>query len=492
MTKIGRFTACGLIMAVGVAPLVAGEQGRADLFEEGERAELLVVRITAPSTEGAGIIFHVDSQYAYGITARHVLYQQGKMVQGLKAQFRAWPGQQLPVEGYKLHHEEDLAVFRADLRPLNLSVQEVLRGVPLDQLGASSELDPGDPLSCLGHSTVGGWITPKEPVRFARGDGRDGFLFEFACPQGHSGGAVFDKDWRLVGMMIEEERPYCRALRIEPILKIVQGWKIDIDLRNPPSLKRELPLAKEITVAVVDFDNRSTKDLPNLGFVAQDVTTSFLNTLPGVVLVTRDRLASVRREVKLPESVHSEAGISRVGRLLNADALVTGSVLRYDVERRKFEGFGTSALQDIFRMAISLQILDVDTGRVRFSKTFDVERTKQYPKATSAPYQPIDLTSELLTALLDQAENDIKSALSQVAAGLGAAGQFVRVPVASSPAGADVILNGSYMGRTPFTLQVTLDSHELQLELAGYESWRRRVKIQPGMTIEVNLVPKHQ
>jgi PEGA domain/Curli production assembly/transport component CsgG/Trypsin-like peptidase domain len=490
--KVWHFTAVALLMAWAWTSPLAAQQGRADLFQDGvDRAEALVVRITAPTTEGAGILFHVDSRYAYGITARHVLFRQGRMVEGLQAHFQAWPNQQFPVDAYKLHHEEDLAVFRADLSALGLSVQEILRLIPFDQLGSSTELDPGDLLHSMGHSTVGGWISPKEDIKFGRTDGKNGFLFELACPQGHSGGGVFDKDWRLVGMMIEEERPYCRALRIEPILKIVQGWMIDIDLRNPPALKREQSLAKQITVAVVDFDNRSTKDLPNLGFVAQDITTSFLNTLPGVVLVTRDRLDSVRREIKLPESVHSESGISRVGRLLNADALVTGSVLRYDVERRTFQGFDTSALQDIFRMAISLQILDVDTGRVRFSKTFDVERTKQYPKATSAPSNPIDLTSELLTALLDQAQSDIKSALSQVAAGLGAAGQFIQVAVRSSPAGADVILNGSYMGRTPYTLQVTLDSHELQLELAGYESWRRRVEIQPGMTIEVNLVPKH-
>jgi len=62
--------------------------------------------------------------------------------------------------------------------------------------------------------------------------------------------------------------------------------------------------------------------------------------------------------------------------------------------------------------------------------------------------------------------------------------------VRTSPAGADVILNGTYMGHTPYNLQVTQDSHELQLELAGYESWRRRIKPQPGMVIDVNLVPK--
>ena len=486
-----HFTAVALLLAWAWTSPLAAQQGRADLFQDGvDRAEALVVRITAPTTEGAGILFHVDSRYAYGITARHVLFRQGKWVEGLQAHFQAWPNQQFPVEGYRLHHEEDLAVFRADLSALGLSVPEILRLIPFDQLGSSTELDPGDLLHSMGHSTVGGWISPKEDIKFGRPDGKNGFLFELACPQGHSGGGVFDKDWRLVGMMIEEERPYCRALRIEPILKIVQAWKLDISLRLPPPRHADKASPRQITVAVVDFDNRSARDLPNLGFVAQDITTSFLHNLPGVVLVTRDRLDSVRKEVKLPGTLQAGEGISRVGRLLNADALVTGSIVRYDVERRSFAGYGTSALQDIFRMSISLQILHVDTGRVQFSKNFDVERTQQYPVASSAPSQPIDRTSELLTALLDQAQGDMRNALSQVAAGGGEASKFIRVHVTTSPAGADVILNGSYLGHTPYDLQVTQDSHELQLELAGYESWRRRVKIQPGMTIEVNLVPK--
>ncbi len=493
---IAAAVAAGLALATGAAhadpaavPAVDGEAGRAALYEEGERAQALVARITSSVGEGAGIVFHVDESHAYGVTAKHVIYQHGKVLGDLAAQFRAWPGRSLAVEGFRLHHQEDLAVFRADLRPLGLSQGQVLRGVPMDLLGVSTELDPGDELSCVGHGAAGAWLTPKESVRFARANGSDAFLFEFDCPQGHSGGGVFDRSWRLVGMMIDEERPYCRALRIETILRIVQGWKLDVSLRPAPSRSREAALAQEITVAIVDFDNRSGKDLPHLGGVAQDVATSFLHTLPGVALVTRDRLEAVRAELGLAGSVLTAAGMSRVGNLLDADALLTGSVIRYDVERRTFEGFGTSALQDVFRMEISVQILDVATGRVRYSKTFEAERLKQYPKATSAPHRPIDLTSELLRDLLDQAQNDIRSALTQIAGGLETAGRFVEVPVATTPAGADVILNGVYMGRTPFTLQLTLDSHEVALELAGHESWRRRVKVQPGMRIEVNLVP---
>ncbi|HKV11906.1 MAG TPA: PEGA domain-containing protein [Thermoanaerobaculia bacterium] len=486
-----RAIAIGFLLWALAAPVLSQPEEK-EFYEENERARYLVVRLAGSTTEGAGILFHVDDRYAYGITAKHVVYQQGKVVKDLKASFQAWPAKQFDAVHYKMDIQEDLAVFQVDLLPLGLSRQEVLRSIPLDMLGKSAKLLPGDELSCMGHATAGAWVTPKKWLRFARKEpNSNAFFFEYDCPQGHSGGAVFDKQWRLVGMMINEERPYCRALGIDSILKTVQAWKMDIDLHEPPPKERGPLESKRITVAVVGFDNRSAKDLPNLGAVAQDITSSSLYTLPGVVLVTRDRLDHVRQEVKLPDSVQTGTGISRVGKLLNADALVTGSILRYDVERRVFKGFDTSALMDIFRMEISLQILDVASGRVRFSKTFPVERIKQYPKETSAPSQPIDLTSELLTALINDAQRELGSALTQIAAGLGTANQLIRVPVTSRPAGADVILNGAFVGKTPYDLTVSPNVlHDLRLEMPGYESYTRSIRVEPGMTLDVILVSK--
>lgn len=473
-----------------VPPAVWADDERAALYEQSDRAEAIVVRLTAPSTEGAGILFGFNERYAYGITAKHVVRQQGKAVDDLRANLRAWPNKTFPVKATNFHFEHDLAVFQVDLSSLGLSRGELERAIPLDQLGSSKELDPADPLGCIGHSTVGAWLVPKQPVRYARNDTPESFLFEFDCPQGHSGGGVFDGKWRLVGMMINEERPYCRALRIESIFKIVQGWKIGIDLRPPVEQKTDAALEKPITVAVVDFDNRSGRtDLPDLGKVAQDITSSSLYTVPGITLVTRDRLASIEREHKLPGTVRANAkgNEQSFGRLLNADALVSGSILRYEVERRKFEGFDTTALQDISRMAISLQVLDVQSGMVRFSKTFDIDRTKQYPKVSSAPSRPVDRTSELLEALLAQAQDELKSALQQIGAGLSRAGQFIRVPVSSSPPGANVSVDGTFVGISPLTLQVTLGEHEIVIALPGHQTWRQRVKVTPGLTLPVRL-----
>src|SRR5262245_58036313 len=108
-------------------------------------------------------------------------------------------------------------------------------------------------------------------------------------------------------------------------------------------------------------------------------------------------------------------------------------------------------------MAINLQILDATTVRLRSSINLDTKRTINYTKMASAPSQPIDLSSELLEVLLTQARNDIRSAMAQVAVGLDTLGGFIDVPVRSTPSGADVIVNGIYMGITPTTLQLTLD-----------------------------------
>lgn len=487
-----RALAAGLALLAAALP-VASQEERTALYEENERVQRLVARIVAPTTEGAGVLFHVDGRYGYGFTAKHVLFQRGRVVEDLEAVFQAWPSKMLTVTYNNASREEDLAVFKVDLGPLGLSREEILKSLPLKVLGTSKDLDPGDELASVGHSSAGAWITPKEWLRFSRKDLRkDAFLFEYACPQGHSGGPVFNKKWELVGMMIDEEAPFCRALGIDLILKAIRGWKLNLDLDTASTKERGPEEAGKVIVAVVGFDNRSGKHFPDLGAVAQDAATSFLYTLPGVTLVTRDRLDEVRKEIKLPESVLAGTGVSRAGKLLNADLLMTGSVVRYDVERRTFEGFGTSALQDIFRMEISLQLIDAETGQIRFGKTFDTESTKQYPKATSAPREPIDRKSELLRALLDMAQNDVKSALMQVAAGSDTGGGFIQVPVESSPAGAEIIVNGLSIGKkTPAVLSLTVSIHEIELLLPGYQPYKRRIKAQPGMRIDASLVRKY-
>jgi len=55
-----------------------------------------------------------------------------------------------------------------------------------------------------------------------------------------------------------------------------------------------------------------------------------------------------------------------------------------------------------------------------------------------------------------------------------------RLRVSSSPSGADVYLNNRYAGKTPLSMeQIRVGEYSLRLEIPGYHSWTRNIRITP-------------
>jgi hypothetical protein len=422
--------------------------------------------------------------------------------QGLQATFHMWRAE-LPVEYQRFDPNRDLATFRISLAGLGVPASQVAKTLPFDILGSADELNRGDGLYTVGHASGGRWVVPNQPVPFAgftsstTAGERDAIKIEHTCLGGHSGGAVYDHDWRLVGMILHDKPPFCEALDMAWILRRLDEWDLSIGLR--PSSRSESPGAvpvNSIVVAVVDFDNRTGSELPRIGFLAHEILSRFLYNVPGIQLVTRDRLDRILREQGAPgvgRALVSPKGLSQIGLTLKADAIVTGAVIRYDIERRTFKGgvaFGNAhAAMDTHRMSVSLQVIDVSTGLVRFSRTYDTKRVDEYAQASSAPHRPVERANELLFDLIEQAGSDLRKALGEVAKGLSIAGQLVQVPVKTSPQGASVLVDGVFAGTTPLRLDLMMGIQDIRIEQAGYEPWHNRVRIEPGMRIDLALVP---
>lgn len=492
----GALLAAALMAATLQPPVRAQDDG--DPYDGGERARDLVVWITGAGVAGAGVVVDFDGRYASVMTALHVVRSQNRYLDDLQVELRVWPGQALPVEPGSIRARPtlDFAAFRVDLSPLGVPAGQIEQTLPLDLLGSSETLHRGDRVFTVGHTLDYQWLIPSQPVffhsftSFVPGSGdRDVAQVEYQCPPGHSGGALFDDKWRLVGLILNTEGPFCWALRVERGVEVLRQFGMSVGLRQRAIQDdpRGATLPAEIKVAVMDFDNRSAARLPELGPAAHDVISSFLVSLPRVVVLTRDRVSTVMSEARFRGSEKNTDQIARMGRLLDADAILTGSVVRYDVERRTFEGFGTSALSDQYRMSISLLLIDVSSGRIRFAETFDIQDTKSYPQASSAPRRPLSRESELLRMLLEQARDRVERSLMDVALGLETAGQMIAVPVATVPEGADVLVGGVWVGSTPTEIELSIGVHELEIDRPGYRTWRRQVKVEPGTRIEVNL-----
>jgi len=58
--------------------------------------------------------------------------------------------------------------------------------------------------------------------------------------------------------------------------------------------------------------------------------------------------------------------------------------------------------------------------------------------------------------------------------------------VNSTPQGAQLYLNGRFVGSTPVTVRVTPGRQDVELRLAGYETYRTSVNVNPGQTVNIN------
>jgi hypothetical protein len=66
-----------------------------------------------------------------------------------------------------------------------------------------------------------------------------------------------------------------------------------------------------------------------------------------------------------------------------------------------------------------------------------------------------------------------------------------QLEIASTPAGAEIQIDGNFVGNTPSTIGVSAGDHLIRIGKSGYEPWERRLKISTGkVNVNTELEPK--
>jgi len=60
------------------------------------------------------------------------------------------------------------------------------------------------------------------------------------------------------------------------------------------------------------------------------------------------------------------------------------------------------------------------------------------------------------------------------------AGNNAEVAIASTPGGADIEVDGAFVGNTPSTITVTAGNHTITLKKEGFSTWERPIKVSGG------------
>jgi S1-C subfamily serine protease len=175
------------------------------------------------SESGAAILVGIDDGRIYLATAKHVI-AQGSIAR------------EVTVRRYD--SQEPIAATVADTVPdLDLAVLTIPRAAieplpALDRRGDPRRLRYNDLVSPMGCPRGVCWAVPAPPDRVV-GIDRQGIIFQsvFVNP-GSSGGALFNGDWEVVGLVTYDQPPRANAISIDDVLDHV------LALQHPVSLRR--------------------------------------------------------------------------------------------------------------------------------------------------------------------------------------------------------------------------------------------------------------
>ncbi|GAK59126.1 serine/threonine protein kinase [Candidatus Vecturithrix granuli] len=193
-----------------------------------EQAKILIVKVRAKNSFGAGILFSLSGGYLFIATANHVVQGSPKELEELFVEFEFLRGATVPAEFVNAYPKLDLAVLRVDIE--NSRLRDVaVDALPFNLLGKTLRLQRGEEVYPIGHPEGEDWDVPATPAVIKKVVAEE-ISFEPSCFAGHSGGGLFDANWTLVGMMTRTLGRSCEAISFERICATLEDdWGLVVN-----------------------------------------------------------------------------------------------------------------------------------------------------------------------------------------------------------------------------------------------------------------------
>lgn len=233
-------------------------------------------------------------------------------------------------------------------------------------------------------------------------------------------------------------------------------------------------------IAVVDFEDKTDKHLYSIGQVANELMSVSLAKSGLFDVVERVKLNSIMQEHDLTVSglVDNTRNMLTLGKLLNADAIITGAVIEFSNREITTTAYNITTKKISYHLEASVKELDVNTSKIAFADFF----TADYDYlVTSGSVKLDDIHRQLLKTALTKATDAIV-ALEKAKGQPVETSVTVTVSFASDPAGADVVVDGVYQGATPLDVTLKEGIHVVKISKGGYQPWENKVNVVQGMS----------
>jgi hypothetical protein len=101
----------------------------------------------------------------------------------------------------------------------------------------------------------------------------------------------------------------------------------------------------------------------------------------------------------------------------------------------------------------------------------------KFQPAPLVPLPPVPTTQQVPSSSPAATPNGGPTGTAPVSSDQGAAAEL---EVSSTPDGADIEIDGNFVGSTPSTLGVAAGPHQLSVKKAGFKPWERKITVTSG------------
>ena len=147
-----------------------------------------------------------------------------------------------------------------------------------------------------------------------------------------------------------------------------------VDTKNEPEYMRERSAPANTVnayrgpkrrIAVVDFQNKTAYGQRELGNAASDIIITELQKTGQFIIVDREKVEHIMAEQRFSNSEAAEpATAAKLGRILGASAIVTGSVSQFGVREEGVDNIIYQRRDQIAESTVDIRIVDVATGEI--------------------------------------------------------------------------------------------------------------------------------
>jgi curli biogenesis system outer membrane secretion channel CsgG len=234
------------------------------------------------------------------------------------------------------------------------------------------------------------------------------------------------------------------------------------------------PVTYEVATGASADHPKRTFTVDRYSEAPRSILENMLCTVPGVTVVERQRVDAMLLE----NSFGAFSGLvdgtvaSNLGRVLGAQVIVMGTILRVDVQEKKFSGYGVETVNTQVTAQIRVRSVNVATGAVLASTI--VEGSKVYAANRFGGTQDSDVAYAVLDIALTKLSADSAFLASLAGNAPAATGPTAVVKIHPDPKGCDVLIDGTYRGSTPLTLTLPANTAvKIRLDKTGYFAWER-------------------